>query len=338
MPKSNTDHPPASAQLTDLVWDCHACLPLDPNTTLDFLHDHIIGGTHVLSINVGMDMNTVPQIMRVIAGFTDKINAEPDRYMLVSTLADIEAARQENRLALYFDLEGSVMLQDMPEMIPIFHKLGVRQIHFAYNRSNSVSGGCHDTDNGLTPLGKRMVAAVNQSGMLMDCSHMGKRSSLDVMAVSTKPVVFSHTNPHALCDHARCIDDEQIKACAAQKGVIGLSGFSRFIGSDGEPTPQQMADHVDYIAQLVGIDHVGLGLDSMYSQAGCTDFPDGVDRSYWWPRTYGYGQGGISAPVVFSPLRFPDLATELEKRGYTAADRAKVFGQNFLRVAQATWV
>ena len=319
------------------IWDCHVCLPLDPRAALTPLDDHKKGGTNVVSINVGMDMNKPDQILRVIAAFTAKIEAQPRRYRLVGNIDDINNAMNDGVMGIYFDLEGSTMLQDMPEMIPLFHKLGVRQIHFAYNRNNSVASGCHDADTGLTELGCQMVRAVNHTGMIMDCSHMGKRASIDVMAASSKPVVFSHSNPRALCDHARCIDDEQIKLCAAQNGVIGLSGYNRFIGTAANPTPVQMGEQIDYVVQLVGIDHAGLGLDQMYSQADCSDFPDGVDNSYWWPKAFGYGDDGIAEAAVFSPLLMGKLDKELDRRGYSGLDRAKVFGLNFSRVAVSSW-
>ena len=94
----------------------------------------------------------------------------------------IERARAEGRLAVAFDLEGGMPLLGRSEMVQLFYDLGVRQIHLAYNRSNALGGGCYDDDVPLTPLGRRMVAAINAAGMLMDCSHTGHRTSLDIMA------------------------------------------------------------------------------------------------------------------------------------------------------------
>ena len=82
-------------------------------------------------------------------------------------------------------------------MVALYRDLGVRQIHLAYNRNNSVADGCHDVERGLTALGRKIVAAVNEAGLLMDCSHTGRRCSLDIMAASTQPVIFSHSKPLA---------------------------------------------------------------------------------------------------------------------------------------------
>ena len=152
--------------------------------------------------------------------------------MLAGTVDEIEAAAAAGRLAIGFDLEGALPLQEQPDRIRLFRDLGVRQIHLAYNRNNSVADGCHDVERGLTPLGRRVVAAINDAGVLMDCSHTGRRCSLDIMAVSTAPVVFSHSNPQALVDHGRNVTDEQIRACAATGGVVCVSGVSAFVGSN----------------------------------------------------------------------------------------------------------
>ena len=318
------------------IWDAHACLPLDVKTPIDLLDNYIAGDVDYVCVNVGMDMNSVAHIMRVIASFRAKIAAHPDKYMQIECFDDLAIAKSKGLLGVGFDLEGSVMLQDMPEMIPVFAKLGVTQIHFAYNRNNSVAGGCHDTDIPLTDLGREMVKAVNAGGMIMDCSHTGRQSSLDIMKVSTKPVVFSHANPKVLGGHERCVDDEQIKACADTGGVIGICGFQRFIKSPNAPEVPDMIRHIDYAVKLVGIDHVGIGLDTMPHVPGTDDFPDGIDRAYYWPAHRGYGPGAGGA-AVFDPKKLPALADALIVEGYTPDDVDKIMGENFLRVAKECW-
>jgi membrane dipeptidase len=229
-------------------WDAHACLPLHPDASFAPLQRYAAQGVSYVSINVGMDMNPLEQVMAVIAGFRARIAAEPGRYLLAQRVADIELAERSGRLAIGFDLEGALPLLGRPEMVALYRALGVNQIHFAYNRNNAVAGGCHDTEQGLTPLGRRMVEAVNAAGMLMDCSHTGRRCTLDIMAASSAPVIFSHANPLALVEHGRNVSDAQIKACAATGGVVCLSGVSVFLGSD-EPTAADVARHVAYVRQ-----------------------------------------------------------------------------------------
>lgn len=319
-----------------LRWDAHACLPLHPDASFAPLLRYADQGVNYVSLNVGMDMNPVEQVMKVIAGFRARIAAAPQRYVLASTVADIEAARASGRLALGFDLEGALPLLERPEMVALYRSLGVSQIHFAYNRNNSVAGGCHDEEQGLSALGRRMVAAVNAACMLMDCSHTGRRASLEIMAASTAPVIFSHANPLALVEHGRNITDEQIRACAVTGGVVCLSGVSAFLGSE-QPGADDVARHAAHVADLVGAAHVGLGLDVGFAEPGIDDTPPGAfDPSYWWPRAAGYGQGLVR--INYAPVQsWGEMESALRRVGFSAAEAADVMGGNMARVARQVW-
>ena len=317
-------------------WEAHVCLPLHPQASfvpIDRLH---AAGVDYVSINVGMDMNPVGQIMSVIAGYRATLAASPERYRLVSSAADIEAALAAGQMAVGFDLEGAMPLLDQPDMVALYASLGVRQIHFAYNRNNAVADGCHDVARGLTALGRRMVEAVNAAGLLMDCAHTGRQCSLDIMAASAQPVVFSHANPQALVDHGRNITDAQIRACAATGGVVCVSGVSLFLGNDA-PTAQDVARHAAYVANLVGVQHVGIGLDIGFSEATLDDTPPGAfDPTYWWPASAGYTHA--IAGVRYTPIAaWQEMDAALQATGMNSDDTAMVMGGNMMRVAQQVW-
>ncbi len=221
-------------------------------------------------------------------------------------------------------------------MLALYRDLGVRQIHFAYNRNNSVADGCHDVERGLTALGKRMVLAVNDAGILMDCSHTGRRCSLDIMAASSKPVIFSHANPLALVDHGRNITDEQIKACAKTGGVVCASGVSGFLGTR-TPNADDVARHIAYIADLVGVQHAGVGLDISFLQPELDDNPPNFDPSYWWPKSAGYDRA-ISR-MTYTPIEtWTLLPSALSKVGMTSAETAQVMGGNMVKLAEDVWI
>jgi membrane dipeptidase len=317
-------------------WEAHTCLPLHPDASLAPLDRFRALGVDYVSVNVGMDMNPVGQILTVLAAFRTRIAAHPERFVLVSTVADIERAARAGRLAVGFDLEGSMPLLDRPEMAQVYRDLGVRQIHFAYNRDNSVAGGCHDLDHGLTPLGRRMVAAVNDAGLLMDCSHTGRRSTLEIMASSRHPVIFSHANPLALVEHGRNVTDEQIRACAATGGCVCVSGVSAFVGTR-TPSAGDVARHAAYVADVAGIAHAGIGLDIGFDEPGLDDTPPGdFDREYWWPRAAGYDRG--LAPMAYAPLEtWRELPAALERLGMSSVETEQVMGGNMMRVASAVW-
>jgi membrane dipeptidase len=317
-------------------WDAHACLPLHPRADFAPIDALRIAGVNYVSINVGMDMNPLTQIMPVIAGFRATIAANPDRYVLVSSVQDIEQAAAAGKTAIGFDLEGAMPLLEEPAMVAVYRDLGVRQIHFAYNRNNSVADGCHDIERGLTALGKRMVAAVNDAGMLMDCSHTGRRCSLDIMAASSQPVIFSHANPLALVEHGRNITDEQIRACAATGGVVCVSGVSAFLGSNA-PNAADVAQHAAYVANLVGIEHAGIGLDIGFKQNDLDDSPPGdFDAAYWWPKSAGYDRA--IARITYAPVEtWTLLDAALRATGMSSDEAALAMGGNMLRVARRVW-
>jgi membrane dipeptidase len=317
-------------------WEAHTCLPLHPDASFAPLERYRAAGVHYASINVGMDMNPLSQILPVIAGYRESVARHADWVVLANSVADIEHARSEGKLALGFDLEGALPLLERPEMVALYRDLGVRQIHFAYNRNNAVAGGCHDAPQGLTALGRRMVEAVNAAGVLMDCAHTEPRTTLDIMACSRHPVVFSHANPLALAEHGRNISDEQIRACAATGGVVCISGVSRFLGVES-PHATSIARHMAYVADLVGPQHVGLGLDIGFGEAGLDDSPPPpFDPGYWWPASAGYGHG-ISG-MRYAPVEtWQALPAALQAVGFTPRDIDGALGDNMARVARAVW-
>ena len=317
-------------------WEAHACLPLHPDADFTPIERLRLAGVNYVSINVGMDMNPVSQVMAVIAGFRASITAQTDKFVLVNSVADIEAAKARGVLAIGFDLEGAMPLLERPEMVVLYKNLGIRQIHFAYNRNNSVADGCHDVERGLTKLGKRMVQAVNDAGLLMDCSHTGRLCSFDIMAASSQPVIFSHANPLALVDHGRNITDEQIKACAATGGVVCVSGVSGFLGTR-TPTAHDVARHAAYIANLVGVQHAGIGLDISFFQPELDDNPpDNFDPTYWWPKSAGYDRA--ITRMTYTPIEtWTLLPSALVSIGMNSDEVAMVMGGNMHRVAKVVW-
>lgn len=314
-----------------LVWDAHSCLPLRAGVDCGDLARHRAAGIDYVSINVGMDFNPVAQIARVIATFRAYVAARPEEYLLADTVTDVRRAKATGRLAVSFDLEGSDMLEGDVDMLLFYRDLGVRQMHLAYNRDNAVGGGCHGADIGLTAFGRKVVAEINRLGILMDCSHTGYRTSMEIMAMSAKPVIFSHANPRALRDHPRNIRDDQIDACARSGGVVGINGIGIFLGDDDNRT-ETVVRHIDYVADRVGPEHVGIGLDFVFRR-GLDEYPPGFEASLWWPPQHSY----VGRSNFVEPERMPAIAEGLVQLGYAESAIRGVLGENFLRVAEATW-
>ena len=317
-----------------LIWDTHACLPLHEAADFLVLERHRRASCSFVSVNIGMDMNPLAQIMKVLASFRAQLRARPDLFVAASRVADVELAHRTGRLAVAFDLEGAIPLLGEPRMVQLFADLGVRQMHLAYNRNNAVGGGCYDDDVPLSPLGHRVVAAINAAGILMDCSHTGHRTSLDVMAASRAPVIFSHANPRALRDDGRNITDEQIRACIATGGIVCVNGVGRFLGDHAARTPAILA-HIDHLVQHYGPAHVGLGIDYSYPAGGLDDDPPGLDKDYWWPPAHGY-MGGLNIKIA-SPEQLPEIVEGMLGLGYDDRAMAGILGRNMLEVARRVW-
>ena len=314
-----------------ISFDAHSCLPLSPKASINTLLRYKNQGVRYISINVGMDFNPMSQIMAVIASFRKQI-ASSTQMMLVDSWSSLEEAQKNDVLGVGFDLEGAIPLLPTLDMVDVFSDLGIRQIHLAYNRNNLAAGGCHDSPQGLTDIGRSLVKRIQNTGIIVDMSHNSIRTTLDICTITEKPVVFSHANARKLVDHPRNITDEQIRACAQTNGVICINGVERFLG---RATPEAFSQHCAYVAELVGVEHVGMGLDTMLEQAGINDLPDHLNTHYWWPKEFY--PSGIGTLSYLQPEAIPSIDVELEKIGFHQYERNMIFWSNMARVAQTCW-
>lgn len=313
-----------------LVWDDHSGFDPDARVDLACLGQWKRAGVHYLSVNVGYDVVPWRKTLRTLAAFRTWVQTHPADYLLVQQAGDVLRARREGRMAISFDLEGMNALDDDVHMVSAYYALGVRQMLFAYNLNNSAGGGCHDTDQGLSDFGRRVIAEMNRVGMLVDCSHSALRTSLEAMEVSTAPVIFSHSCAHAITPHGRNITDVQIRACAATGGVVGINGVGLFLGGN-DRGGERFADHVMHAMEVAGPAHVGVALDFSFDTGGIEAVLDA--RSDYWPRREYPG-----GPVRFiAPEELPAIVDILLQRGCSDDQVVGLLGGNFLRVARQVW-
>lgn len=317
---------------SEIIWDAHSGFMPDPAADLNNLRIWRDAGVNYLSVDVGFDLLPWEQTVRTLANFRHWILSNPDHYTLVSSVAEIRQAKREGKLAITFDIEGMNALDGRIEMVEFYHRLGVRQMLFAYNRNNLAGGGCHDVETGLTAFGRQVIDEMNRLGMFVDVTHTGYRTSMEVMDYSNRPVIFSHSNPKALCGHGRNITDEQIRACARTGGIVAMVGLNRFLG-EGRTDSEKLADHVEYLVDLIGPRHVGIGLDYAFP----VDLK-GIDRiiadnPQFWP-TDEYPEG---ATTYAAPGQLRELAEVLLRRGRSERAVRDVMGGNFMRLAGEIW-
>jgi len=310
-----------------LVWDAHSGFWPRPETDLENLQHWTQGSVDFLSIDVGFDVVPWTDAVRNLAAYRHWIAQRPDRFLLVERVDDILRARREKKMAIAFDLEGATTLAGQLSMVEMYYRLGVRQLLFAYNLNNEAGGGCHDDDKGLTDFGRAVLAEMNRVGMLVDLSHAGYRTSMELAERSTAPVIFSHANPKAMVAHPRNIVDEQMRACVATGGIVGVNGVGRFLGA-ADPTAEHLLRAIDMTVQRVGAANVGIGLDYAWDSIGFTR-----DTRFWPEEHYPPGMKF----QFLGPDALPETVEGMLRLGYSEPDIRGILGENFLRVARKVW-
>ena len=325
---------PAATLLRDsIVWDNHGCMPVGrPHDTrfLPQLQRYRAAGVSAVMLNVGFGDMGVEDHVRTLASMRHWLRARPDEYLLIDSADDIERAHASGRLAVGFDIEGANAVADQISLVSLYHELGVRWMLLAYNNNNRAGGGCQDADTGLTAFGRALVAEMERVGMQVCCSHTGHRTVRDVFEIATKPVIFSHSNPSAVHAHPRNIPDDLIRACAATGGVVGINGIGSFLGANDNRS-ETFARHVDHVAQLVGAQHVALGLDYVFDSQEMDDYL--AKMAHTFPPELGY-QKGVR---MVAPEQLESIVEALQKLGYSDTDLRAVLGGNLMRLARSVW-
>jgi membrane dipeptidase len=241
--------------------------------------------------------------------------------------ADIDEALAAGQIALIVALEGTPGIGIDVDLFAVFHRLGVRMASFTHWSRALLADGTADEETGsrLPNSGVRALAELERLGILLDVSHLAAPAVDHVLELATTTIVASHSSARALRDHHRNLSDEHLRAIAATGGVIGINVLPIFI-DPAQPTLDRVADHVDHVAEVAGIDHVGLGPDFLrpYMDAVFPQYDTFIDLE-------DVDMKAI-VPGLATTRDLPNLTETLHARGWSEPDLRKVLGENWLRV------
>jgi membrane dipeptidase len=257
-------------------------------------------------------------------------------FTIVDKAADLDRAKRDGKIAVVLGLQNSEHFRTVAD-VKLFHQIGQRCSQLTYNTQNLLgSGSTERVDGGVTDFGAEIVKAMNDIGMLVDVSHCGDRTTLDAIALSQKPIAITHSNCRALVTHPRLKTDEAIKAMAAKGGVMGITGVRMFVSAKEPTAVPQIADHIDHVVKLVGIEHVGIGSDADLN--GYEDMPPDLYREMKaaYKASYAFREK-IDTDGYDHPRKIYDLTEELIRRNYSDANIAAVLGGNFRRLLGDVW-
>jgi membrane dipeptidase len=297
------------------------------------LHD---GGIGLVGAAIFVDDRYLPELaLRVaidqLALLHEEVAHDP-RFVVCRSSAEIEAARVDGRIAILLTMEGVEPLGADIHLLRAFHELGVRCIGLTHVRRNLAGNGgliapTGSSPHGLSPFGGAVVDACEDLGILIDLAHLNPAGVDDVFARTRGPLVISHTNPRRFYNAERNSSDEQMLAVAERGGVVGVSSVL-ISPSEDAATAAAFADQVAYVADLIGIDHVGLGFD----------FFDFIYRAMTPKEKAAFEQHLTSVHLPADLLDHGDAPTVtrlLIERGFHDADIAKVLRDNWLRVLRS---
>ena len=318
----------------------------DPAQQQEYLDAWNASGVTCVLQNAGEESSAPMRLLKRLGYFTYLTDRMRDRVSRAAVPEDIEAAKKQGRHCLYLTGNGVPLAQEWNSAteelahIRLFFQLGIRMMHFTYNRRNVLGDGCAEPANaGISDLGRAAIAEMNRTGVIVDVAHSGWRTSLEAAKASSKPVVASHSGAVGVHHHIRSKPDEVIRAIAESGGYVGVYSVTSFLGKGGDLSA--MIDHIEYLVKRFGADHVAIGTDIAY-------IPSGADAEYrkmgrrprsrtryeaLWPE--GALDGSSHPSLAWT--NWPMFTVGMVQRGISDADIQKILGGNVMRVARAVF-
>lgn len=322
------------------------------------------GGVTAVNLTIALNQH-LGEACSVIAGWYNLLRAVKDATLILST-EDIREAKKNRKAGIIFGFQNTTPLETHQRIsnrykcwgpLELFYNLGVRIIQLTYSRRARTGDGCYErTDCGLSRSGIDVIEGMNELGILLDLSHCGPKTTLEAIEVSKDPVAFTHSGARGINDFARLRGDEEIKAMAEKGGVIGIVAESNFVRHEGglkasQATLEDYLDHIDYVRDLVGIDHIGIGGDipevrgnvkagidagRRISMKRFEEDPDPLKYPDFWYRTNMYYET-MWVEGFDTMAKTINVTKGLVGRGYSDQEIIKILGENFFRLFKSVW-
>ena len=316
--------------------------PLDPPLDDEMVRNAVESG--ITAVNLTVSSGGFESTVEEIARWLRDCERYPHAFVNVRTLEQLREAKASRRCGIVFGFQDTSPFEGDLDKVNIFRDLGVRVVQLTYNVRNLVGDGCLEPANGgLTTYGQQVVERLNETGVIVDLSHCGQRTTAEGIRASSRPVAITHSGCQAVAPHPRSKRDEELRAMAERGGVIGIY-LMPFLSPGRVPTVEDVVAHVEHAVDVCGEDHVGIGSDLSITPI------DGSDE--YWARHREFVsrriERGVAAPnedpdILFTvpdlnrPRRLELIADALSSRGHPDARIEKIVGGNFVRLFGETW-
>jgi membrane dipeptidase len=316
-------------------------LPKPPQIKQNLFDLYKKGGVTVGFASVGGP--SVEQTLQYMTWVAKNMSRDPGLIM-IHTVADIFEAKKHGKLSIVYQFQPTGALEGDIERAFLFKQAGLGTVQITYNKKTIFGCGCSvAVDEGLTQKGRDLVKVLNEAKIIVDVAHGGVKSALDTIEASNTVVVNSHGNARAVIDSPRNYPDEVLKAVAQKGGVTGICGYPTFLSTKATPPMEDFIRMTDYVVDLAGIDHVSIGMDYWFGQAGIAS-NEMAQKLYEYFIASGEWTTSVYPPPpwwfpegIETPDTLANLSGALLARGYSEEDVAKIWGGNWLRVMKEVW-
>lgn len=294
-------------------------------------------GVTALKSTLGGAMGNFEDAVNDIVAADQLMEKRADLFLKVRTHDDLGRARKERKLGVIYSFESPNMLEDKIERVEMFRQLGVRVMQLTYNRRTPLGVGCLD---GVTEIGRKAIAKMNEVGVALDLSHSNTQTTADGIAASTKPPLITHAGCRAVYMHPRNKEDRELKALAEKGGVVGIYMLPYLTEPPRQPMLDDYVQHLEHALKVCGEDHVGVGSDVPFFRVEANDLEE-MKKAAEKRKADGIAAPGEDRPTYIPDLNTPRkmefIADALLKRGYKSGVVEKIMGNNFKRVFGEIW-